>query len=386
MKSLDEIYDWGEKFLEEKLDWAELATFTPNKNDPVYNWFYYKEGFAKELVLKMIEMFGIKNDNKILDPFCGSGTTLLACKQLGINSIGLDVLPISVFASEVKTRNYNSEILHENARNILSQRFVRKIVIINPFMKRMFSPYAREDIIFFKEKLHEVRDLPTKNFLLLGLIKAAMRVSWVWKDGGVLKIKKQNSSRVPLRKMYKNVLKSMIRGTEEFQSKPCNTEVAQGDARNLRQFEDSTFDAVITSPPYLNNIDYTKVYTIENWFINDIIKQEPPLRSHIGLDKDTIEFMEDFEIPASARAYFCDMNQSLQEIYRVCKDNANIGLVVGNAYLDNEVIESDIILAYLAEKIGFKIEKILVLNKRAALVNRTEKVGTLRESLVWIKK
>jgi len=44
----------------EKPEWGHLATFLPNKDEPVYNWFYYKEGFAKELVTKLVDAFMIK--------------------------------------------------------------------------------------------------------------------------------------------------------------------------------------------------------------------------------------------------------------------------------------------------------------------------------------
>jgi hypothetical protein len=49
-------------------------------------------------------------------------------------------------------------------------------------------------------------------------------------------------------------------------------------------------------------------------------------------------------------------------------------------------VESDIIMAYLASMIGFEVRKILVLNKRFALEDRTVKKGVLRESLIILEK
>src|SRR3989344_2265344 len=109
--------------IEEKLDWKDMATFVPNKHLPVYNWFYYKEGFAKQMVEKLIEMFSIKAGMTMLDPFCGSGTTLLACKQHGINAVGLDVLPTAIFASTVKTKTYDAEKLREEAKIMFRRKF-----------------------------------------------------------------------------------------------------------------------------------------------------------------------------------------------------------------------------------------------------------------------
>ena len=60
-----------------------------------------------------------------MDPFCGGGTTLLACKELGINSNGFDILPFSVFLSNVKTREYNLEKLLIEKRNSIEARKYR---------------------------------------------------------------------------------------------------------------------------------------------------------------------------------------------------------------------------------------------------------------------
>ena len=79
---------------------AELVTFVPNKTEPIHNWFYYKEGFAKKLVEWAIEEF--KLEESILDCFCEVGTTLLTAKELDLKSIGFDASPLAAFVSEAK--------------------------------------------------------------------------------------------------------------------------------------------------------------------------------------------------------------------------------------------------------------------------------------------
>ncbi|MCK4714675.1 MAG: hypothetical protein KAT35_03810, partial [Candidatus Aenigmarchaeota archaeon] len=95
--------------VQEKLGWGKLATFVPNKDLPVYNWFYYKEGFSRDLVMELLRMFSPGRKEWVLDPFCGAGTTMLACTESGVNSVGFDAHPVSVFASRVKTRAYSRE-------------------------------------------------------------------------------------------------------------------------------------------------------------------------------------------------------------------------------------------------------------------------------------
>jgi len=378
-----------------KLEWGVLATFIPNKKAPVYNWLYYKEGYSAELVFKLIEMFRLERNHTVLDPFAGVGTTLLACKQRGINAVGVDVQPVAVFASSVKTRDYDVEKLREAIRSLLDNKFEKPRKVEPPaIVKKCFSRYALEDIVFFRRHINNVEDEDVRNFLLLGLVNAAMKVSWAWKDGGVIKVKKHPSP--PLRKMLSKTLGRMVKDLEKLQESanlsPQSTEstealrpgisVSVADARRL-PFGDDSIDAVITSPPYLNQIDYQKVYAIENWIVSG--EPAPAVRSFIG-SSEAEQIVPD--APPHAQAYFRDMDAVLGELWRVCRSGARLGIVIGNAYFDPPYspIESDVVLAELAEKRGFVTEKILVLNQRAALKNRTEKVGLLRESLVLLRK
>src|SRR3989338_277147 len=353
--------------VEEKLDWRELATFVPNKTLPIYNWFYYKEGFSKELVDLLINMLGLKQGDTVLDMFCGSGTTLVACKEAGINAIGLDVLPTAIFASQVKIINYEPESLREEAKILFRRKFHQLEWEFPKIMRAMINKYALADIAFFSSQIDRLKN---KDFFTLALLNTSIKVSYAWKDGGVIKIRKHPVP--PLRKLFQRVVYRMIKDVEE--SKPTNASVLikQEDARKT-SLPDNSVDAVITSPPYLNNIDYTKLYAIEDFFMK--MRHVPSLRSFLGVrdGKD------------QENSYFEDMKETLSEMYRVCKPGASVAIIIGNAWLGKEV-ESDFITAYLAEQIGFSVEKIFVLNKRFALENRTEKKGILRESLIILKK
>ncbi len=360
------------------------ATFVPNKNLPVYNWFYYKEGFSRDLVFSLIEQFALTKDSVVLDPFCGSGTTLLACKQRGVSAVGLDVLPVSLFAAKVKTADYDVAELKEISRPLLKTKFRKVGYEYPPFMKRFFSRYALEDISVFRASVMEIEQKKLRDFFLLALINAAMKCSYAWKDGGVLKIKKRPVP--PLRIMLRRVIYNMIRDIEHFESKPAEIVVDQCDARRMK-LEDDSVDAVITSPPYLNNIDYTKIYEIEQFILHE--HEKPALRSYIGLSQEVqSDVLPELDLPPAAVAYFTDMLEVMKEMHRVLKSGGHAAVVVGNAYFPGieKVVDSDMILAYLARNIGFSMMDIVVLNERFALENRTQKKGVLRESMIMLEK
>ena len=63
----------------------------PYKEDlPVHRWYRFILSFPPHLVRKYVEKFALSDDQCILDPFCGTGTTLVEAKKLGIASIGIE--------------------------------------------------------------------------------------------------------------------------------------------------------------------------------------------------------------------------------------------------------------------------------------------------------
>ena len=70
-----------------------LVSFQANKSRPVYRWYKFKEAFSAALVENLFQEYGVTK-GRILDPFAGSGTALFAASELGIDSDGIELLPI----------------------------------------------------------------------------------------------------------------------------------------------------------------------------------------------------------------------------------------------------------------------------------------------------
>ncbi|MEM4298210.1 MAG: hypothetical protein QW815_07580, partial [Nitrososphaerota archaeon] len=145
--------------------------------------------------------------------------------------------------------------------------------------------------------------------------------------------------------------------------------------------------AIITSPPYLNKIEYTKVYEVElEVFFRK--RRQDLIRSYIGLvgreAPRTIPGLED--LPDSARLYFSDMLDCLGEMWRVLKDGGKAAVVVAGGVYPDRVVESDYILADLARRVGVRVEKIRVVGKRVATSGRVHRIGAARESIVYLAK
>src|SRR5439155_27099993 len=67
-----------------------------------HDWYRFVLSFPPHLVRDYIDRFHLDGNHTVLDPFCGTGTTLVECKKLGIPSVGIEANPMAHFASEVK--------------------------------------------------------------------------------------------------------------------------------------------------------------------------------------------------------------------------------------------------------------------------------------------
>jgi DNA modification methylase len=378
--------------MQEKPEWGKLATFVPNKELPVYNWFYYKEGFARDLAMKLIRMF---SPDSVLDPFCGAGTTLLACRERSIPSAGFDVHPVAVFAAMVKTSGYDPKLLEETARSVIRKKRIKgfEVEVNDVLIRKAFPMRTMRETLYYRDLIMGIGNPSVRNFMMLGLMNVSIKSSFVYKDGAVIKIRKKPVP--PIRDMLRRQLFRMIRDYRGFPKTDVETTADFGDARMLK-LPDNSIHSVITSPPYLNKIEYTRIYEIEQKLFLDYIAPRPPIRSYIGISPEReanltmklADVLGEQELPAEGVPYLLDMYESIKGMHKVMKDGGKVGLVVGNGCFPKEgkVVESDLLLSRMAEHIGFRVDKIIVLNKRWCTRNRTEKVGVTRESLcLWEK-
>lgn len=370
---------------EERYDLGKLVTFKPNKKLPIYNWFHFKEAFSRNFVTLMLDQFDIQEGNWVLDPFCGVGTTLLAAKERGVNTVGIDAHPVFAFVSKVKTQNYNLETLMESKRSFFSKKFEKlDLKGINPLLKKAFSRYALEDIVFFKSEIKKIKDRITRDFLALALVVSAMRISYAVKDGAVLRFFKRKHP--PLRKVFKATVKKFIRHLKKAEFKPCEIVVRQGDARKLEFLDTESLDAVVTSPPYLNKLEYTKAFDVEEALLKELIDIDSA-KAYLGADLERGEAVfPKLRLPPIAKAYFFDMELCLKEMHRVLRKGGKAALVVGQGVFPDRIVESDVLIAKLAESVGFSVEKRLIVNRRVATRERTVKIGVALESILLLAK
>ncbi len=375
-------------------DIGPYFTFTPSKIKPIYNWFFYKEAFSPEAVEYFLNEFEV-TEGTILDPFCGIGTTLLYAKSKGLNSIGYDASPLSVFASRVKCENYSQEDLSfaKETLKIFSERILSAPPIIwKPELfqaHKIFSTQSLTFILKARAAVESIENEKVRDLFLLGLLSILPQCCFLMKDGGVLKIDKRKSC-PPAKPLFKRRIKDMILDLENSNIRGPLPKIEIGDARKI-PLENESIDTIITSPPYLNNIDYTKIYGLE---LSLLEPYSNSVRDARGRSLSSFEKKVPLEyVPKEAEefgykypligGYFSDMEKVLRESYRVLKPGSSGVFIVGNSIMFGLHILVDEILAEIGERIGFEAEIITSLQRFASTPHA--KIET-RESAIVFRK
>lgn len=395
-------------------EYGSLISPVRDRNIPIYNWHAFKHSYSKKLVEKLVGAFNLEEGSWVLDPFCGGGTTLLACKELGINSRGFDILPFSVFLSNVKVRTYDPSKLRRQLKNfhkkngpIPKNASLPDIEIVN----KAFSEDIKKELLYLKHKIKVIRNLEVRDFFMLGLLSILESVSNTSKDGGFLRITKKNISGKDVYPKYLSRIESMIDDVEKLNDGLKFPRVkASAKMSDSRQFSITRkFDAIITSPPYPNRHDYTRIYGLELIFNfirnNNELKQirYNTLRSHVEARKrfeaqgykqpavirKIIRRVEEVglnnsKVPEMISGYFEDMFLSLSQMQRCLKRDGKLALVISNVRFGGVNIPVDQILAQLGEQTGLRTEAIFTTRYRG---NSAQQMGRFkrkpsRESIV----
>ena len=399
------------------------GTFQLNRGEKIHSWYPYLAGFSSEFVREKIKKYGLNSSNKIFDPFCGVGTTLVEAKLNKICSDGVEINPFVSFVAKTKLEmNYDKSALIDCLAILkdLGSGNYKKINYEDQadLLKRVFSKNILMKLLFIKGLIKKTPYKKAQNLFLLCLISILKDVSNCKNFSPYLEMKE-----VPLEDfdVFGLFIKKAEKMIEDVLTISNSTEcrVVTGDARSLNGFKGCYYDLILTSPPYLNNWDYSWITKIELFFLdyvktnleltktlrNKLMKSSTYVLQNIDNEgkvrlpksdvKDEIEaaiaFLNDQrkrrssaakKYDVSVREYFNDVYLILKENFRVLKKGGSCLWVVGDSALYGRHIETDRIIGKIGELVGFEFEGLDFLRKRRA----TRHSIVLKESVIVLKK
>jgi len=307
----------------------KIVSFQANKTRLLHSWIKYREGFSAELVEILLEEFGIGPGQTVLDPFAGSCTTLLVAKMMGVNSVGIELLPHCHLAWEAKSKAFEYDA--DELRDILTM--VARVELPPPerafphleITKSAFPPSNERDLMAYLDFFETLNISPEAKILSKALLMSILEeVSFTRKDGQYLrwdaraeKIIQRNKIRIAqgkkpvagifkgqipeVRQVLLNKFNKVISDIVSLQKHPpplSQHQLVKGNVLyELPGFTANSFHGVITSPPYANRYDYTRTYALELAFLSigeDIFRTRQEMLSCTVENKSKLKALKEF--------------------------------------------------------------------------------------------
>lgn len=396
-----------------------VVSYQGNRRIPGFRWMKYKEGFSFGLVSKLLDEY---KPRRVLDPFAGMGTTLLAASGRGIDATGIEIMPVGVLAGlalaeaanglSVSAISEASSALLDRVRSADPASAEHRFPHI-PITRHAFSEDAERDIAKAREFLSKLEPGPVKTLLNLACMTVLESVSYTRKDGQFLRWD-HRSGRTLRSKMNKGAIPSFPDALSGFVWTMVSDipavktyfggawpQFITGSSLNLlKTLPEASFDLVVTSPPYANRYDYTRTYALELTWLGygheDILRLRQEMLSATVENRtkmDTLSalygdsprffdgIVEAYEsqsalhevlgiLRAHARqlgnrhvirlleGYFLEMAVIVAELGRLVPRGGNVIMVNDNVQYHGEEVPVDFILSDFAEQFGFVCRNI----------------------------
>lgn len=398
-----------------------------------HDWYRFVLSYPPHLVRHYFDRFELGNGAVVLDPFSGTGTTIVEAKKAGLAGVGIEATPISFLASRTKSQwNVDTTQLRKVTIQIVDQLSQLPSELSPKALKHLNE--AQESLLL-KGSIGELPlhkclvlaaaiaqakpDSPLGDILRLALAHTAVHTASNLKFGPEVGISRHKKDDAPVYQAWQVKVEQMIADLAAVQGLDTPpTRCFQLDSRALGNgLQPQSIDAVITSPPYPNEKDYTRTTRLESVLLGYLqspadlraLKQRlmrsnsrnvykvdrddqliasgssvDRLATAIEQKRQTLGKTSGFEraYHRVTRLYFGGMQRHLQSLQPALRPGARLAYVVGDqASFLRILIRTGELLAEIAEGIGYEVEGIDLFRTRVSTATGDQ----LREEVVRLR-
>lgn len=397
----------------------------------VHDWYRFVLSYPPHLVRDYIGKFGLNSSHTVLDPFCGTGTTLVECKKNGIPSIGVETNPVVQMAASAKINwdiDINELLRHSfvvaKEFNRLLTKYGTNLKTLNAdkeklIIKNSISPIPLHKSLVFIEALNNVKD---QKFYDVERTAFAKQIVYSYSNlhfGPEVGVSRKKKIDVDVIGLWLEQIQKIANDLNEYADlKNVPSIVYRGDSRKISDYlENNTIDSIITSPPYPNEKDYTRTTRLESVLLgfmgekSDLRKhKENLLRSNtrnIYKGDDDEKWIERYphilELAESIEAkrielgktsgferlyhkvvknYFGGMARHLEELKPLLRPGAKLAYVVGDQASYFQIpIKTGSLLSDIAIDLGYELIGVDLFRTRLSTATKKQ----LREEVVLLK-
>ncbi len=369
-----------------------------------HNFHSYPAKFIPQLATWLIKEVS-EIGQTILDPFAGSGTTLVEAVLHDRNAVGVEINPIGQLTTLSKITPINPLLLHIEKENLfrrttsslstyqsknffgfaptasMNQEFDLWIPTFENFEK-WFLPEVILELAVIRNELMKIENKDIQRLGLVAFSSIVKSVSNARTEERNPKLRKVERKKPDTLKLFRSKLDRMsidiIAFTERVKNKSVDAKLIGNDARKLECMNDQ-IDLIVTSPPYAYAMDYVRMHKLSLYWLGEIDLTNLDSK-FIGTErvyrKQYIQEF-DFHLPFTREIinqvteknkkkgyilykYFCDMELCFREMYRILKKNGHATIVIGNSTIQQVLIPTHECFNEIAVDIGFDIKKPLV--------------------------
>ena len=329
---------------------------------------------------------------RVLDPMSGSGTVLAVARANGHRGIGVDLDPLAVLLAGVWTRTVDGDRVTQKAKVVLNRASIAFGQISSgcaypsssdaetrKFVRYWFDAYARRQLTTLATAIGRLRDAATRDVLWCAFSRLI-----ITKSAGASLAMDLSHSR-PHRKFTHAPVKPFNRFMSAVQTVVANcpqtgsgvpgpsTVVKLGDARRL-DIESESIDLVLTSPPYLNAIDYMRCSKFSLVWMGYNVSEIRQIRgksvgaealSDVALEAEWVRtLIKQLRLkPALSNRhngllarYVWDMGRAMAEVSRVLRTGGRAVYVVGDSTVRGTFISNSEIVGIVGQMHGLQLE------------------------------
>lgn len=412
-----------------------IANRLQREDLPIHQWYRFVLSYPPHLVRHYLNQFEVNQSDIVLDPFCGTGTTMVECKKHGIQSVGFEALPLTHFVSHTKTdwrgtcrtlRRHADQIALRASASLrgspsidlanlptVDERLLLKNSISKVPLKKSIALLDSVSSHFIgKRSLYE-------NYVKLALATTLVQDASNLHFGPEVGVRQIRDDAPVIEKWLERVSAYAADLDEVKSQKGVLSDVYNVDARSISKTRlmPHSIDAVITSPPYPNEKDYTRITRLESVFLG-FVRDKEQLRSQkkqlvrsntrgvYRLDDDHLALAANSRVDKLAqsiearrielnktsgfeknyssvvRQYFGGMARHFQSLSHYLKPGALLAYVVGDqASYFQIMIRTGELLADVATLAGYEHLRTDLFRTRIATATKAQ----LREEVVILR-
>ena len=400
---------------------ARMVSSRGNQNVPGFRWMRYKEGFSIELVEQLLECV---RPSSVLDPFSGIGTCPLVAAGKGLSATGVEILPVGLLAGHaiaIAANDLQSDSFARSATSLIE--YIDSNGAATPdhtfphvrITERAFPTNTELALANAREFISSICDREIGTMLNFACMSVLESVSYTQKDGQYLRWDERSGKSLNSQFRKRSILDfktalvqrlgEMIQDIDALRATYGSgvPDFVRGSSLDhLTTLPSSSFDMVITSPPYANRYDYTRIYALElAWLGYDdegfktlrqnmlsatvenkskkqlllekypnpdmvelalgMYEQQGAVHEFLGILKESLDQLSNRNIVRMLEGYFLEMALIVAELGRIVKPGGIVVMVNDNVQYLGEGLPVDLILADFAENSGIVCDHIWTL-------------------------